>query len=340
MTALQKWFSPLVGFLGKHFSIFEPTAEVLALTRILFCTCLLMTEQTHFSSIAAFDPMFYNPPPRLSFLPMSFDLSFWKSIDFLIPFCLFMVLFGFLTSFFSISLFALSVFGFSKLYAFGKIDHNFFTVLCPLLLGWAGWGAKWSVDSLMFKNLKTRNWPVNYMAFCLGLAFLTAALPKIAGGWLKFDLMMSKGFIAKKVMYEGIENPLASWLIEKDWPFFFKFLDFSTIAIEIMFILLIFHKKFSVWVMFSVCLFHVGVLFLMNINFGGHMLAYLPLIFCFFQHKASLFKPSLKWMILGVLILVLNFFGYHIFWVTAFSLLACYLSVLKSHETSRTATSL
>ncbi|MFQ3576368.1 MAG: hypothetical protein SNJ77_08035 [Cytophagales bacterium] len=326
-------------FINKHFVLYQSGAESLAIVRILYCVTLFQMGLPHFDAISGFEPMFYNPPPRLAFLPMFYDESWWNVINILSYFSLFMVLIGLFTPFFSSAFFLINLFGLAKFYSFGKIDHNFFVILTPLLLGFAGWGSTWSVDSLLFKKWKTKDWPVNYLAFCIGLSFVTAAVPKIAGGWLNPEILMSKGFIAKKLLHEGVDNALALWLLENECNFFFKFLDYSTILIELLFISLIFHRRFSSMILFLVCLFHLGVLLMMSINFSSHMLAYLPFLLLKFERKYLGFSLNKYLIIVGISILVLNFFELSIFWISAIAGFVSFKSVMNYSEKPETITS-
>ena len=260
----------------------------LALTRIVFCAFLLSRGLPDYTSLAQKYPVFYSPPPGLASLtPMSYDPVLWQIWSYVVGALLIMMAVGLFTKVSSVLFSIISVLAIAKLYSFGKIDHGLFAYLTPLLLGLAGWGNKWSLDSLLFNTTgqKIKRWLVAYLALCLGTAFVTAGLPKIVGGWLNPNILMTKGFIVRKLYLESIDSTLSQWLIAHDVNWLFKLFDYGTVAFEMAFIFLIFSRKYAPWILFVTCSFHIGVQLTMGIVFTGHMMSYLPFIFAFMHAR-------------------------------------------------------
>lgn len=318
------------------FHTFEPTATDLAIVRIVFCLILFYKGLGDYAWLAHEHDIFYNPPPRVPrWIDMCYDEDFWKFLNFLNYVFLVFILIGFLTPISSALFFVVSVFVYSKVFSFGKIDHGFFVCLTPLLLGIAGWGNKWSLDAILFENLKIKKWALSYLALCLGLAFLTAALPKILGGWLLPDQLMSKGFIIKKIYYEGVQSFFANALLAADINAFFKLLDYFTVAFELLFVFLIFHRYYGKWILLATCFFHVGVQAFMGIDFSGHMTAYLPFIALFLDTDSFWhYLTTKKWLwLLLVFALLLFVMKEMVLFITFFCLIACcIMPILKKNN--------
>lgn len=169
----------------------------------------------------------------------------------------------------------LMLFGHTYLYSFGKIAHNIYMLTVPLIMAFSGWGGAYSVDAdVRLKNIKAQGWPLVYLSFLLGIGYLTAAVPKILGGWLSYDELMSQGILFKKYYYHGNTDYLSEFFVHIDHHFTYKMMDYGTLLFETFFILAIFKTKWLYKALPIAAIFHLGVILSLKITFSSHLITF------------------------------------------------------------------
>lgn len=187
---------------------------------------------------------------------------------------------GFCTRTSSLLLAAALMVGMGLGFSFGKIDHYVLVLLVPAVLAFSGWGGALSVDA----HLATRegrprptvsSWPARLLAFVIGLAFLTAGLDKIAGGWLSLDSRAVRGYFLNGFVLHDRQDLLAPTMLRlHDVGPLWEALDWFTVALECGLILtVLWWRTFRLGIAVA-ALFHLGVLQVMNIVFSANVIAY------------------------------------------------------------------
>lgn len=268
----------------------NPTFFQLGLTRILFCIGFFIFGLPSFHQISSFDLVFFDPPPGISLLigPITSG-EFWWIFDIILRVVFIGVLAGFRTKESSILLGLLLLFGFTYDYSYGKINHNIFPVIFPLIMAFTNWGGALSIDSLKKENLKItpKGWPLTFLSFLLGWGYFTAGLPKLIGGWLDPSYSSTAGFILRRYYSSSGPLYLNEMFVKINSLFINKVFDYSTLLFELGFILTIFWAVVFMRAIAIAALFHLGVLLTVNIPFSLHVLVFLPYIVYFYFDKNS-----------------------------------------------------
>lgn len=176
-------------------------------------------------------------------------------------------------------------------YSFSKVDHFILFELVPVFLAFAGWGRTWSIDALVARRRgrqmrSSGGLPVLLFALTVGWGMLTAAVPKIRGGWLDPSRQATRGYVASDVAVGDKPGPLGAWLLPLDNDLFWKSLDYATIAAEGLLILLVLTPLlFRCWLVLLAC-FHIGVYLTLGISFADYFLVY-----------AVFFSPAVMWAV-------------------------------------------
>ncbi|WP_197382507.1 hypothetical protein [Mycolicibacterium mengxianglii] len=176
-------------------------------------------------------------------------------------------------------------------YSYSKVDHFILFELTPIFLAFAGWGSVWSLDAMLRRRrqseytAKSRGMPVLMFAMTVGWAMLSAALPKIAGGWLDPTRLATRGYLARDIIRGEKLGPLAGWALNIHSDFFWKALDYATIIAEggLIFAVL-FPLAFRLWLTLLAA-FHVSVYLTLGINFIDYAFVY-----------TVFFSPVLGWL--------------------------------------------
>ena len=274
----------------------KPTFFQLGLARILFCLGFFIFGIPQFIGISSLELAFFDPPPGVSQLigPITSG-NFWWTFDLVLRIIFVSMLVGFRTKESSITFGLLLLFGFTYSYSYGKIDHNIFPVIFPLIMAFTNWGGALSIDSLKNKNTKIepKGWPLTYLSFLLGWGYFTAGLPKLIGGWLDLSYSTTAGFILRR-FYSGAEPLyLNEMFVKINNLFIYKSLDYSTLLFELGFIITIFWSALFLRAVGMAALFHLGVLLTVNIPFTLHVLVLLPyIIYFYFENKPQLSETA------------------------------------------------
>lgn len=175
-------------------------------------------------------------------------------------------------------------------YSFSKVDHFILFELVPVFLGFAGWGSRWSLDAFMRDRQnrplrEAQGLPILLFAFTIGWGMLSAAAPKLAGGWLDPAREATRGYLAKDIAADDKLGALGPWMLTFDNHLFWKALDYSTLAAEGFLIFLVLTPLlFRCWLALLAC-FHVAVYLTLGISFIDYTLVY-----------AVFFAPVIMWI--------------------------------------------
>lgn len=245
--------------------------------------------------------MFFDPPPGLSLLigPITSG-EFWWTFDLISRVVFVGVLAGFRTKESSIILGLLLLFGFTYDYSYGKINHNIFPVIFPLIMAFTNWGGALSIDSIRKQNLKItpKGWPLTFLSFLLGWGYFTAGLPKLIGGWLDPSYSSTAGFILRRYYSSSGPLYLNEMFVKINSLFINKVFDYSTLIFELGFILTIFWSAVYLRAVGVAVMFHLGVLLTVNILFTLHVLVFLPYIVYFYFDRNSRISENFEHFLL------------------------------------------
>lgn len=161
-------------------------------------------------------------------------------------------------------------------YTLGKIDHTILLVLTPVILSFASWGDRLSVDSLRrrVEPRPTPQWPLRFLALAIGLAFFEAAAIKFGSGWLSLSSQAVRGHFLDNML----GNERSGWLSStaantRSWPLW-ESLDWATVIFEgSILVTVCWWRAFRIALAFAT-LFHFGVFMIMNIPFTPNLVVY------------------------------------------------------------------
>jgi len=273
-------------------STWKPTFFQLGLSRILFCLGFFIFGLPQFMEISNFDLVFFDPPVGVSLLigPITSG-DFWWTFDLILRITFVSLLVGFRTKESSIIFGLLLLFGFTYIYSYGKINHNIFPVIFPIIMAFTNWGGALSVDSIRDRNTKIepKGWPLTFLSFLLGWGYFTAGLPKLIGGWLDVSYSSTAGFILRRFYSSAASMYLNEFFVEINNLFIYKILDYNTLLFELGFLFTIFWSAVFLRAIGIAAMFHLGVLLTVNIPFSLHVLVFLPyIIYFYFDNKPQL----------------------------------------------------
>lgn len=248
--------------------------------RICFGLFALWLGPPPIRGLAGLPDAAYSPPPGLSQLwggwppgevLFALDLA-W------IAFALAMTL-GWRARISSAALSIVTIVSSSILFSTGKIDHTILTALLPLLGGLAGWGESLSLDAEQrgphaAPRPRSHSWPLATLASLLAVGFFTAAMPKIAGGWLDPGTQAAERYFREDLLLRDRTDLLAAFAARLDSALAWELLDIGTVAFELGIAVAVLSTLwFRRGLMIAVG-FHIGVLMVMNISFLALPLVY------------------------------------------------------------------
>jgi hypothetical protein len=171
-------------------------------------------------------------------------------------------------------------------YSYGKVDHLILYDVAPLMLGLAGWGAKWSVDAYQRKNPPVSGYAVFVYASMVAFGLWTSAAAKVTTGWLDPARQATRFFVASDLEY-GVTSVgwLAPRFVQVDSVLLWKFLDYATIFAEGWLVIAVFFPGLFRIGLITMSMFHVGVWLLLHIDF--HLYAFVYIVF--------FLKPPREW---------------------------------------------
>ena len=276
LTPARLW-SEFDDFLRNRWS-FHPLQ--LGLYRIIFgCYVLFGREVAELRWISDMPEGLHRPPPGLGrLLPASPPFGVLLALEIAIALAIVAMLVGYRTPVASRAVGILGLFSNTIFFSFGKIDHNILVWIVPLVMASAGWGSRLSIDSRLARSKRPprdASVPTAIMALVVAFGFFTAALPKLAGGWLSPGRSATQRYFERQFITAGRTDLLATPFSEFDLAIFWESLDWITIFFEFAVAFLVLWP--SIW-RFSLTIattFHLGVLLMMNISFESHYVVYL-----------------------------------------------------------------
>jgi len=265
--------SPISRWIFEEYRLGENS---LAMGRILLATSLLAFEYPRYLWMAKFPESFYNPPLGLGIFFCQQPPG-WVMWSFMAALTVMMLglLVGWKTRVMAISLALVTLVANSFDYSHGKITHDILWIAALFFVAFSGSERRYSVDALKrtFSG-QVPGWPLAMLAMIVSLGMLSAALPKIMSGWLAFDTQNVRGHVINNMFATGRLTWLGGLMLKYGSTVFWEFLDWSTIGIEVAFVLAMFSRKAFAVVCALAVAFHVGVHFSMDIFFLSNLIAY------------------------------------------------------------------
>ncbi|TQL54766.1 HTTM domain-containing protein [Subtercola boreus] len=286
------------------------TVRDLSRYRIVFGV-LVIVSLPDFTWVSGVPAPFYSPPPGpMALLSGPPPLWLMLGVQAAIYVLLVALTAGLYTRFVSIAVSVLMLLGYGLTFSYGKIDHTILMVAVPFVMAFSGWGGRYSLDSIRKPAGVPDNpqWPSRYLAMIIGLAFFTAALPKVASGWLSPSTQSAFGHFASRLV-SGRDAPLtelAGALHHQTW--LWETVDWLTVILEAGIIV-----SAVSWASFRIMmavttLFHLGVMMSFGILFTSNVIAYGA-----FVSWGLLSLPQVRWALKksqvwvgGVVVIVLG----------------------------------
>jgi hypothetical protein len=260
------------------FQSFEVSSESLAVIRMIYAGHLLLFSLPRFSWIAGTpDAMFLPPPSLVSGLGGFPPLPFFQGLELILCLSAVCLFFGLKTRTASWMLGLSLILGHSFAFSLGKIDHNIFRVLLPLVLSASNWGASCSVDK--WRNGETHSaavesWPVAFFALLVGFGMCTGGLQKVMGGWLSLETQAVRWHLFRNFYDTQRTDLLAPWLIQVRSTVFWEALDYHTVLLELGFFLAAWKARSMRFFCALAVLFHTAIYLIFNILFAPNLIAY------------------------------------------------------------------
>ncbi|WP_432544286.1 HTTM domain-containing protein [Kineococcus sp. SYSU DK002] len=258
------------------------TALDLGRYRVLYAVVLLLAP-SRFAWAAEFPDSFFDAPPGpFALLDAVPPKGVLIGLDVLVVLGAAFLLVGRFTRTASVVVGLSALTGYGISYSFGKIDHNILSVLVPLVLVFARWGDAVSIDALHRRPATGAaapaqdppQWPLRLLALLIGLGFLTAAAPKLLGGWLSPATQAVQTSLYTQYFVEGRTELLAGTFLDVRSTPFWESMDVVAVLLEGLLVLAVLHWKAWRVAIALLTLFHLGVLLMMNIGFGGNVTTY------------------------------------------------------------------
>jgi hypothetical protein len=252
------------------------TVEALARLRIIL-SVFLLSRVPDFQWVTQYPSAWFTPPPGpfqvFDAFPPS---SAMRAVEIAVTLCLVAMLVGYKTKFSSIAVSVLLITGYGFSYSLGKIDHNILMLLMPAVLAFSGWGGRLSVDSRRnpASGRRAEQWPVRFLALLLGVAFATAAIPKLQGGWLDPSTHAVQATLFDQYYGAGRTQYLADVFLGINNSLFWESLDYLTIALEAGLLFAVLSWRSLRVACAIACIFHLSVYLMMNIAFTANVMVY------------------------------------------------------------------
>jgi hypothetical protein len=268
------------------------TPRDLGIYRILLCL-LLIPYAPKLRTLATYPDSFYDPPfgpfRLLQGFPSDFVLSV---IEVLAIGLIITTLLGLYTRTSSIALSVVMILGYGFIYSVGKIDHLMVLMIVPAVMSFANWGDSFSIDALKrarpgflrgqasvptaesIGRKSQPQWPLRFLAVAIGIAFCTAAGPKVTNGWLSISSQATYGYQVNQDSVKGTPGVLSAMLVDFHVPVLWETLDWITVILEWGIILCVFSWRSWRIGLAILSIFHLAIALSLGIYFIGNVLAY------------------------------------------------------------------
>ncbi|MDX1872743.1 hypothetical protein SBI67_11460 [Mycolicibacterium sp. 120266] len=222
------------------------------------------------------DFMFHAPPGPLRLFSGFPSPGVLIGLELLRSLTLILLGMGLWTRFVSLAAAVMLFVTYGLMYCLGKVDHTILLLLVPLVLAFADWGNRYSVDAYRRggATVPQRQWPLRLLALLIGWGFFTAALTKLLTGWLSWSSQAARGYFVLGFLTEGRTYWLADWLAAHDMRAVWELVDWLTVIFEFAFLLAMPWWRAFRTVLAVATTFHLGVLLTMGIDFSSAVVAY------------------------------------------------------------------
>lgn len=268
MNTLRRW---------SHWveSEFDDCKAGLSIFRILFAL-LGLASVPNYGWLTGLPDSFFYPPLGVAMFFSEFpDPAFAYLLDFVKVAALVLVLFGAHTFSASMALGIVGIVGSGFAFSLGKIDHNIFGMLVPFVGGFAGWGARLSVDAMLQrKSVPAASWPLCIFAVAVSFTMLTAAIPKVETGWLAWESQSVLGHMIHNYHVVDRHTWLAEQMFKIEAWWFWELQDWATIFFEGGFVFFVWNLRSFRFFCALAVFFHLGVYYSMDIFFSANLVAY------------------------------------------------------------------
>lgn len=252
------------------------TPEDLGIYRIIYAVSALMIAPD-IAWLGQYPDFMFRPPTGpIQFLSGFPSPAALIGLEIVRSLALVMLAFGLWTRFASFATVVMLVVTYGITYSLGKVDHTILLVLVPLVLAFADWGGRFSIDALRGgrRPCCQQQWPLRLLGLLIGWGFFTAALTKLTTGWLSFDSQAARGYFVLGFVTQGRTEWLANWVAAHDYRLAWKLADWLTVAFELAILpALPWWRAFRTTLAVAT-LFHLGVCLTMNITFSHAVIAY------------------------------------------------------------------
>ncbi|WP_157531255.1 HTTM domain-containing protein [Mycobacterium sp. IS-1496] len=252
------------------------TPADLGIYRIVYAVSVLMIAP-NIAWLGDYPDFMFRPPTGPIQLFSSFPSpGILVGLEVLRSIALVMLAFGLWTRFASFATAAMLITTYGITYSLGKVDHTILLVLVPLVLAFANWGDRYSIDALRAGRppSQQQQWPLRLLGLLIGWGFFTAALTKALTGWLSFDSQAARGYFVLGFVTQDRTNWLAGWVAAHDYRPVWELADWSTVAFELAILLALPWWRAFRTTLAIATLFHLGVYLVMNITFSHAVIAY------------------------------------------------------------------
>ncbi|GAA1965553.1 HTTM domain-containing protein [Microbacterium deminutum] len=267
------------------------SARDVGLFRIVF-TLLLIPYLPRLSGLGAYPSGLLDPPAGPFAMLREFPpVPVLVVMELVIAVAVVATLCGLYTRVASILLTVMLVIAYGLVFSLGKVDHVAVMISVPAIMSFARWGDTFSLDALRRRPRRGRGsatgdpttihptrsqpqWPLRFLAIAIGIAFVTAAIPKVSNGWLDFSTQASYGYQVRQNFIAESPGLLAGVLAHFPSAPLWEMLDWVTVLLELG--VLVSVLSWTTWrtVLSLLTLFHLAIALSLGIFFVGNVLAY------------------------------------------------------------------
>lgn len=269
----------LTGFLASPRS--------LAIYRIVFALALLLFMVPGWSWAADAPASFFDPPPGpMALLDVPPVAAVLHGSELIAIAAAVALLLGYRTPIASWVVVGAYLIGMGVGNSFGKIDHGTIVLAAPAVLAHSGWGQTLSLDARRVPTAPLGDpreprevWHLSLLAVIISLGLLSAGSAKLASGWLSLDTGAAQSHVLANYYVAGRDAYAAGVLVRLDARWFWEVVDWTTVALETMPVLLLpWPRLWRRWLI-GLLGMHLGIALVMNIVYLPMPLlygAYLP----------------------------------------------------------------
>ncbi|KQY07008.1 hypothetical protein ASD37_12970 [Mycobacterium sp. Root135] len=252
------------------------TSADLGIYRIVYAVCALFIVP-NIGWLSHFPQFMFQPPPGpIQLFPGFPSPTVLVCLEVLRSAALILLGLGLWTRCASIAVAVLLVVTYGLTFSLGKVDHTILLVVAPLVLAFANWGDRFSLDSLRHPAEATpqRQWPLRLLALLIGWGFFAAALTKVLTGWLSFSSQAARGYFVLGYLTESRTFWLADWVAAHDVRPAWEVVDWLTVIFEASILIALPWWRAFRTTLAVAATFHLAVLLIMDIDFSHAVVAY------------------------------------------------------------------